>query len=196
MDTETARSLLEALALGAGVLWLAAAWFTVATARNLGAERVEEAQVQAPAATIVRRVAEVVAKSIRGMPLQSCILESTTAEAVRWRSQGPLRYVADFSAVGATAPSRVRLALVATSPLLLAARVVVGLGAVGIGALYWLLDRYVVTSGQDGIRWQVVQMVQAVHLLWPPFLLAGLARSMRRRVVEEVRRVVQNTPFV
>ncbi|MBL8723937.1 MAG: hypothetical protein JNK49_07820 [Planctomycetes bacterium] len=195
MDTETARSLLEALALGAGVLWLLGAWFTVSSARQLAAELVEQVQVQAPAATIVRRVAEVVAKSIRGMPLQSCILESSTADAVRWRSQGALRYVAELAAVGDAKQSQVRLALVASSPLLVAARVVVGLGAVLIGVLYWLLDRHVVTSGQPGIRWQVVQMVQAIHLLWPPFLFVGLARSMRRRVVEEVRRVVQNSPF-
>jgi len=29
----------------------------------------------------------------------------------------------------------------------------------------------------------------------PPFLLAGLARKLRRMVADEVRRVVQNAPF-
>lgn len=195
MDSETARSLLEYLACGATGLWVAGAWFTTSTARQLGMEAREELAVAAPGAAVTRRVAEVVAKSIRGMPLQSCRLESATPEAVRWRSEGPLRYVAELSATADGKQSRVTLSVVASSPLLWVARAVVVVGALVTGGLYYALSQYVATSADEGVRWQVVQMVQAVHLLWPPFLLAGLPRMMRRRVMEEVRRVVQNTPF-
>ena len=40
--------------------------------------------------------------------------------------------------------------------------------------------QFVVPNGHPAIRWQVVQMVQIVHVLWPPFLVAALYRRQRR----------------
>jgi hypothetical protein len=38
-------------------------------------------------------------------------------------------------------------------------------------------------------------MVQAVHFLWPPFMLAGMVSVMRRRVMQELQRSLQNAVF-
>ena len=46
------------------------------------------------------------------------------------------------------------------------------------------------------VRGQVFQMLQAIHVLWPPFLLAGMALAMRRRLDAEIERVIKNQRFL
>ncbi len=54
--------------------------------------------------------------------------------------------------------------------------VLVGLGA----GLYYLAA----ASPNSGVRWQTVQIVQCVHVLWPPFLLSSVYFRLRRQAVE------------
>ncbi len=49
----------------------------------------------------------------------------------------------------------------------------------GVTALVWLLAA---RSEDPGIRWQTVQMVQVIHVLWPPFLIAALHKRLRDTV--------------
>lgn len=45
------------------------------------------------------------------------------------------------------------------------------------GGLMWF---FVVSHGNPGIRWQVFQTLQLVHVLWPPFLLIRMDTAGRR----------------
>lgn len=50
-----------------------------------------------------------------------------------------------------------------------------------IGGLCVGLWIWVAPSPQQNIRWQAVQIVQMVHVLWPPFLVYFIWQSMRKR---------------
>jgi hypothetical protein len=45
----------------------------------------------------------------------------------------------------------------------------------GVAAALW---HFVAPSNQEALRWQSVQIVQIVHVLWPPFLIYFLWRSL------------------
>jgi len=45
----------------------------------------------------------------------------------------------------------------------------------GVSAALW---HFVPASLEDGVRWQAVQIVQIVHVLWPPFLIYFIWRSL------------------
>ena len=42
------------------------------------------------------------------------------------------------------------------------------------------------------MRWQVLQMLQMVHVLWPPFLFVSLAGLMRRGVKHFLENVIEH----
>jgi hypothetical protein len=69
-------------------------------------------------------------------------------------------------------------------------------GLIAIVVVFWVLLTYVVPSPAPGIRWQVVQMVQVVHLLWPPFLCAALYRRGRRGVAARMQALANNLPYL
>jgi hypothetical protein len=50
---------------------------------------------------------------------------------------------------------------------------------VTIVGLAWALWHYAAPSAAPGARTQAVQIVQIVHVLWPPFLIYGLWKSAR-----------------
>ena len=54
--------------------------------------------------------------------------------------------------------------------------IVVPLAILLVSGLIWTL---VIPAQNPAIRWQVIQVVQMVHFLWPPFLIYGLARGQR-----------------
>lgn len=69
-------------------------------------------------------------------------------------------------------------------------------GLVALVGGYWAMNRYVVPSPNLGIRGQVVQMVQVVHVLWPPFLLAYLHRRPRTMLRGQLDALVHNLPYL
>jgi len=69
------------------------------------------------------------------------------------------------------------------------------LGLLGLVAGFWLIHSFVVPHGNPAIRGQVVQMVQIIHFLWPPFLFAGLYRAGRRVVRTRFEALVHNLPY-
>jgi hypothetical protein len=73
--------------------------------------------------------------------------------------------------------------------------VFLALGLLTLVGLFWFLYRYVATNPDPGIRWQTVQMIQAVHFLWPPFLFAHLYRRVGRAVRAGVDGLVHNLPY-
>ncbi len=74
-----------------------------------------------------------------------------------------------------------------------AASAALGLVAILVG--FWLISSLVVANPNPAVRWQVVQMVQVVHFLWPPFLLGGLARLRWRAVRNRFDVLVHNLPY-
>lgn len=82
--------------------------------------------------------------------------------------------------------------------LIVAALIVNFLGLFAIAGLHWLLRELVIPHPQPAVRGQVFQMFQVVHILWPPFLLAGLYRhglTQGERSVEATQEyIVHNLP--
>jgi hypothetical protein len=70
---------------------------------------------------------------------------------------------------------------------------VLGLVALAVGC--WALGTFVVPSPEPAVRWQTIQMVQAVHFLWPPFLFGALYRRARRAVAAQFDALVNNLPY-
>jgi hypothetical protein len=72
-----------------------------------------------------------------------------------------------------------------TGMLETATYIVLGLGVLALAAAAFIFPLWVMPHPEPAVRWQVVQTVQALHLQWPPIMLAFLAR--RRRVLVEAR---------
>ncbi|MGL5097357.1 MAG: hypothetical protein ACRDD1_17355, partial [Planctomycetia bacterium] len=73
-----------------------------------------------------------------------------------------------------------------------------GLQLVGLLALVvggWLMFHYVASSPNPRIRFQTVQMLQAVHVLWPPFLIAVLIRRQRTGPGAALDALLHNLPY-
>jgi hypothetical protein len=70
---------------------------------------------------------------------------------------------------------------------------VLGLLALVIGG--WAIYTYVVSSPEPAVRWQTIQMVQAVHFLWPPFLFGVLHRRGMREVAAQLEALAHNLPY-
>jgi len=56
------------------------------------------------------------------------------------------------------------------------------LGLLGLSIGFWAIGTYVVPNQNPAVRWQVFQMLQTCHFLWPPFLLGALYRRGGRWV--------------
>jgi len=58
--------------------------------------------------------------------------------------------------------------------------IIVGLGLpvmLAVGLIVWL---FVIPSEEPAVRWQVLQCLQIVHALWPPFMVIGMYSRGRR----------------
>lgn len=80
--------------------------------------------------------------------------------------------------------------------LLKAGAVVQTLGLVGLGIGCWAMSIHVATSPVPAVRWQSLQMLQVVHVLWPPFLFGGLYRRGVRGVKAEFEALANNLPYL
>jgi len=69
------------------------------------------------------------------------------------------------------------------------------LGLVALGVGFWLIRTCVVTHPNPGVRAQAVQMVQAVHFLWPPFLCGALYRRGRSTIRNGFEVLIHNLPY-
>ncbi len=195
MDPSTASFWLDALAAGAGVLWLVGAWFVWRTQQRVAEPLRGEVQVSAKASDVLARFTSHLAMSTTMQPFQRARIEAATTSEVRWHCAGAAGHRGTLQVATAGNAARVRFEIAQASTLTRIAFALVVLGAVVTAGLWSVLGTYVATSDDPAVRAQVVQMVQAIHVLWPPFLLAGLARMQRKRVAAEVHRVLHNLPF-
>jgi hypothetical protein len=71
---------------------------------------------------------------------------------------------------------------------------VTGLAALIAGVV--LLQTLVVSHPVPAVRGQSFQMIQAVHFLWPPFLIAGLYRMGTRNIRTALDGLAHNLPHM
>lgn len=69
-------------------------------------------------------------------------------------------------------------------------------GLVGLIVGCWAMSTYVAPSPDPDVRWQSLQMLQVVHVLWPPFLFGGLYRRGVRGVKAEFEALANNLPYL
>ncbi len=68
-------------------------------------------------------------------------------------------------------------------------------GILVIASLFLLLYNLAVPSLNPGARFQVIQMVQGVHLLWVPFMLATRYKNQVRNLHATVDAFLHNLPY-
>lgn len=78
---------------------------------------------------------------------------------------------------------------------LTAARALIYLGVVVVAALWFVFHTWTVPHEHPAMSWQSLQMLQCVHVLWPPFMLCSLARQQVRTVRTKLRALVNNLPY-
>jgi hypothetical protein len=71
--------------------------------------------------------------------------------------------------------------------------IVLGLASLLVGLT---LEFALVINSQDAaIRAQAVQMIQAIHLVWPPFLFAHISRQPARLIRNQFEALIHNLPY-
>lgn len=64
-----------------------------------------------------------------------------------------------------------------------------GLFVIGVPLLIWFL---VVHSEDPQVRWQVIQTVQMLHGVWPPFLIGALSSRLTTTAIGRFRGMLEN----
>lgn len=217
MSPEVAQQVVFGITAVGFVVWLWSLSFLVKSARLMKPERQDDlaeqparnllsgsAEVEGDPKTLAAKAAAVLAKGSLG-PLK--IVDKTDDRLVferldlgiskqpagRWFRRGELRFTG----------LRQNRTLVewAVEPAALQWLLWIGgiVQAVGLVALIvgcWAMSTYVAASPQPDIRWQSLQMLQVVHVLWPPFLFGGLYRKGIRGVKAEFEALANNLPYL
>jgi hypothetical protein len=196
MALETATFWLNVITAIVLAAWFAGVWFVRRTAAVVAEPLRGEARVAVAPAHVVQHVTGRIAHADVASAFHRATVDAATGTEVRWHANGPRGHRGSLRAAADGSGSRVAWEIVTSSSLLRGARIVTWCGALAILALHWVMHEYVLPNEHPAVRGQVFQMVQAVHLLWPPFLLAGLVRKLRRTTAEDVERTVHNAAFV
>jgi hypothetical protein len=224
METETARITLYAIATIGLIAWLAGAQFLGAVYRSERAasqEAVERFDLQSPPsarlvvgsaevdgqpAALAAKAAAILAKGGTG-PLGPVKILKKTDDRIEfegtggsvigqpsWRSvrRGQMQFLP-----GDQQRTRINYAveLCGANGYLIAGAVFSALGLVAVIGGFVLIDTLVLSNPNPGVRAQAIQMVQAVHFLWPPFLFGWLYRASRRSLRVGLEVFVNNLPF-
>jgi hypothetical protein len=224
MDTETARTVLYIITGIGFVIWLVGVQFVAVSfkaerqaARQAMSEfgldeapsgrlLVGRAEVEGQPAALAAKAASALADSWRGPLGPLKILEraddriafegvgqNATGRAMsRFVGRGQMQFVR-------LGPDRTAINYAVEFSgghgLLLCAKIFNLLGLLALLVGCWLMLTFVVPNPNPAIRGQTFQMLQAVHFLWPPFLFAGLYRSVRRAVRVGFEVFVHNLPY-
>jgi hypothetical protein len=220
MDTETAQFVLIAIAAVGAVVWLIGLQFLLSTFRR-DRERFPQTpevaelgdvsphlvagsvEVDGEPADLSVKAAAVLAKGLAGWtPFK--ILERTdqrlSFENIASNVNQPGHFLREgqlrFSSAG-RGRTRIDYAIgLKTGDVLF--WLGIGFQGLGLAALvggFLLLWFLVVPDPNPAVRVQVVQMVQAVHFLWPPFLVGALYRRGRNTIVSTLDLLISNLPY-
>lgn len=164
--------------------------------------RTAEEVVEGNSMELARRAAALLAQ---GQLLGSVRIKAEGADRVAFVSNGqhPVsRGLVEFRPLGSNR-TNVTATFVKSKPSRALLWLAFGFCVVGLIALagtYFLIDRFVVNAANPVIRWQVFQMFQAIHLMWEPFLFAGIYRSLKKMgdvaVDHAVAGLVHNLAFL
>jgi hypothetical protein len=72
--------------------------------------------------------------------------------------------------------------------------IIQGAGLVVLAVAYWALHTWVAPAASPAVWAQSVQLVQVVHLLWPPFLFGHRYRTQYRQVRRQLDTLLRNLP--
>ena len=192
MDHDSAAFRLEVIAGAAVGAWVIGLLYVRRTERVVGAPIEQRVALPQAMSDAPARFARLLAAQA-GNTLANAVIDASDEREVRWHADGPVRHRGRLCIAGANGDEAELT--IESEAMLRGARIAVRIGAVVVVALYLALRTWVLPLEQPVARAQVTQMGQAVHALWPPFLLAGLARTLRRRIVGDVQRLIRNLPF-
>lgn len=190
------KNLLDLIAAGAVVAWGFGFYFVLRTLRLMREPSTGELTIKAPLARVRAAVLASLSGSVALAPFFGVEIVAATDDELQWQTtRGPMRHRGLLKLRSEGDSTRANFALHVSSSLLVWAILVNQFALCAIVVLYFLLRNFVQNHENHAMAMQVVQMVQAVHVLWPPFLLAGLPRSLRKRLVAEVERTLRNSAF-
>jgi hypothetical protein len=164
------------------------------------------AEVAGDAADLSKKAAAILAKESLGS-LGQLKIEEQTDDTLRFErlalgatGQGPwstLRRGQLHFTPAVAGRTRVEYALELSRGrgLLLAAFLVQIVGLIALITAALLMEAFVIDNAQPEVRYQVIQMVQVGHFLWPPFLLAFLYRRARRQASSWFEAMVNNLAY-
>ncbi len=212
MDQSTAEIVLYSIAGSSFVVWLAGCWFVrsswrprtdhaVMPSRQRAAEGdvSGEIEIDGDPDDLQARAAAQLVRGIQGMTAK--ILDRTrdslTFEVCDSRSRYRVAPRAElrFARRGSRTAVSYWVEAFDRSWLRTAAWIFLALGLVLLIGGVVSLQAFVIHSENPAVRGMVLQMLQIVHFLWPPFVLAGTARMQRRAVQRGIDAFVHNLPY-
>jgi hypothetical protein len=118
-----------------------------------------------------------------------------TPGAIASTPGGLRRGVVRFSGAGNKTRIEYRVEAASGRVLLTLGWLFIAVGLVAILVGLCLEFAFVIPSPQPAIRAQAVQMIQAVHLVWPPFLFAQLSRQPVKLIRNQFEALINNLPY-
>lgn len=224
MDEETARWLLYGITAVAAVVWVMGARFLGASFRGK-ADRDREpgdrfdsfpqssptsirdsVEVEGSPEELAAKATSLLADKGAGPAGPLKIVESRNdrliVEGMRASSdpQSPGRYLrrAEFHfkpAGGRRTRIEYEIQLASGRGLMLGGMIFQLLGLLAIVAGFSLISTYVVPNPNPAVRGQTFQMLQVVHLLWPPFLFGAVYRRGRNALRDAFEVLLHNLPY-
>jgi hypothetical protein len=217
MSPEVAQQVVVGITLLGAVVWLISLNFLVNSARLMRQHRGDGfdeppdrkcltggAEIEGEPKNLASRAAEALAKFTLGPvknleKTEDCITfervggAGANQPASRWFQRGELRFTPlhgnRTQVEWAVEPGNFRWLLGVGS-------IVQAVGLIALAVGCWAVLTYVARSPNPAVRWQSFQMFQVVHLLWPPFLFAGLYRSGVRGITAEFEALANNLAYL
>jgi hypothetical protein len=221
MSEEAARAVVWLVTIVALGVWMSAVRF-VARVRNAGRRREETERfvfdpretrsnqlvghvvVQAPVMGLSEKLARALAQpqisQFGAVKVTSVDADRVAFEQVERDRQSGLRIGAGeirlLPAGPTTSVAHYRAAIEPGRGRLFAASIVLAAGLPAIGAMWLAMEYFVVSNPHPQVRWQSLQSLQLVHILWPPFQLAALDRASRTAATARIEAMLVNLPHL
>lgn len=223
MEVVTARTVLCVIAAAGVATWIISLWNIAAARRGRGDRRrysqrsgdpelggqtvVGSVEVDGEPSSLLESLVTVLATgSLAGLSLVSIVDrgdDDVVFEIQGWGGRGdggvgpPVKGRVAFrrSSTGRTR-AEYQAYVESRGGLLLGAAIVQVLGLAALVGGFWALWTFVAASENPQVRLQVLQMLQAVHLLWPPFLLVFLHRRFGRLLDGTLKTTLRNLPYL
>jgi len=189
MEQETAKFVLDVIAGVAGAAWAAGYWYVRRTVAAVATPIEAEAALAQPVPDAVARFKQRLSAIVDG-PLGRISVTEVADDGLRWICKRYFRHAGQLRLEG-SAPQRAKVR-VESETTLYGASVISWVTAPVLIGLYVLLATVVAPSENPTTRMLVLVMLVSVPLLVPPFVIAGIARAMRRRLVGDVTRLTQD----